>query len=291
MTLPLVPGGPEPSKNGFSKRMPLTVMDRSADVVITNLPLNEEDVGITGRESGSSDERGVGPPTPNGAKIAELESLLGWLILLTVVAVTRVLWPDMWRSKPAWQLPAPRPMLPEGLPRGSDGAKRVPLEDAQPGDYVAFVARVVEPAELIAPVTKRPCVAYDVVVASAVNGQRVARVLRAGTFAVDTGKARATVDARGAFVRVEHDHHRTRLDRRDFDEGTIPAAVPAIQFEAYEGVIAPGQYVLVIGMVERPGVGDTMFRDSADVGVRIGGGGVRPSVVSSVPADLHSFDR
>src|SRR5690606_39047477 len=29
MTLPFVPGGPEPSRNGFSNFMPLTVMDRS----------------------------------------------------------------------------------------------------------------------------------------------------------------------------------------------------------------------------------------------------------------------
>src|SRR5580704_8783410 len=31
MTLPFVPGGPEPSTNGLSNFMPLTVMDRSMD--------------------------------------------------------------------------------------------------------------------------------------------------------------------------------------------------------------------------------------------------------------------
>lgn len=233
----------------------------------------------------------MGPPTQKGAKIAELEHVIFWAVIIGAIAASRKLWPQAWAKEALFPLPAPRPMLPAGLPSGTEIARRMPLEDAQPGDYVAFVARVVEPAELVAPVTRRPCVAYDVVVSSALNGERIARVLRGGTFRVDTGKARAMVDARGAFVRVEHDHHRTRLDRRDFDEGVIPAKVPAIQFEAYEGVIAPGQYVLVIGMVERPGAGDTMFRDSADVGLRIGGGGVRPSVVSSVPADLHSFDR
>src|SRR5580704_5032279 len=50
MTLPLVPGGPDPSRNGFSNFMPLTVMLRSARSVMGPPRRNEKRVGYHGEE-------------------------------------------------------------------------------------------------------------------------------------------------------------------------------------------------------------------------------------------------
>src|SRR5690242_4042497 len=46
MTLPFVPGGPDPSRNGFSNFIPLTVIDRSAVTSASRVRVGER-VGLT----------------------------------------------------------------------------------------------------------------------------------------------------------------------------------------------------------------------------------------------------
>lgn len=220
-------------------------------------------------------------------------TVIVWAIILGGIAVSRVLWPDAWKSGPLLPPPAPPPVQKEGLPPGTKKAKRRrDLGDAQVGDYVAIVGRVGSRAELVAPVSKRSCVASDLVLTDTATGNRVARVLRAGTFLLDTGRETAVVDARGAFVRLTYDHRIEDVDRSLYDDGVVPGEVTAARMTADEGVIAPGEYVLVIGVVERPTASDEAgYRNLADSRIRIAGGGVRPSVVSTVPADLHTFGR
>src|SRR5437588_6005884 len=66
MSLPFVPGGPEPSTNGFSNFMPLTVMDRSA-VTRASTVSSGKRVGYHGAKAAStrifpSGNRGAGAP-------------------------------------------------------------------------------------------------------------------------------------------------------------------------------------------------------------------------------------
>lgn len=214
-----------------------------------------------------------------------------WAIVIGGILLSRKLFPHWWASTP--MLPyAPRPALPEGLPPGTKDARAIKLEDAQPGDYVAVVGRVGPRADLVAPLTRRPCVASDLVVSDVVTGDRITRLLRAGSFVLDTGAAQALVDARGAFVRLQHDQELDDVDHRRFEDGVIPPDAIGRRFTAFEGIIAPGEYVLVIGVVEKPGVGgDAGYRASADIRLRIAGGGVRPSVVSTLPTDLRPILR
>ncbi len=225
-----------------------------------------------------------------GVRSTGVESLLGWAILLGGLALSAKLWPNLWKGPKGLPWQVPRPALSAGLPPGADEARRGPIEDARPGDYIAVVGKVMEPAELAGPISKRPCVAYDLVLRDSIRGERVARVLRGSTFTLSTGGTTAVVDARGAFIRLEHDRLGTAFARGRFEDGVIPPESPGEHFVADEGVIAPGEYVLVIGVVETAS-NDVGYRSSADVRLRLDGGGVRPSVVSSVPADLHTFKR
>jgi len=220
-------------------------------------------------------------------------TIITYAVIFGLVALSRVIWPNAWKSKPMFRLPAAAPEHKDGLPAGTDKAKRRhDLADVKVGDYIAIVGRVGKSAELAAPVTKRPCVASDLVLTDSITGNRVARVLRAATFVLDTGSETAVVDARGAFVRLSYDHRVEDVDRSLFDEGVVPGEVTAGRITADEGIIGPGEYVLVIGVVERPTASDEAgYRNLADSRVRIAGGGVRPSVVSTVPADLHTFGR
>jgi hypothetical protein len=220
-------------------------------------------------------------------------TVLFYAIVIGAVALSRVIWPGAWDRRPRFRLPPAAPFHADGLPRAAKQAqRRRDLAAAQVGDYVAIVGRVVEPLELTAPVTKRRCAASDLVLTDSITGNRVARVLRAGTFVLDTGRETAVVDARGAFVRLTCDHRIEDVDRTLYDPGTIPGEVTASRITADEGIIGPGEYVLVIGVVERPTASDEAgYRNLADSRVRIAGGGVRPSVVSTVPADLHTFGR
>ena len=222
-----------------------------------------------------------------------MDTIIFWGVVLGGIGLSRVLWPNAWKRKPGWRLPAPAPFLKEGLPPGSTKAqRRKGLADTKVGDYIAIVGRVGDRAELVAPLSRRPCVASDMVLFDAQTGDRVARVLRAGTFLLDTGTETALVDARGAFVRVTYDHRMDERDRAKLDESVIPGEVHAQRLMGDEGIIGPGEYVLVIGVVERPTASDEAgYRNLADSRIRIAGGGVRPSVVSTVPADLHTFGR
>lgn len=220
-----------------------------------------------------------------------LESVIFWAVVIGGILVSRKLFPHWWAKAP--MLPyAPRPALPEGLPPGTKGAKHVKLEDAKPGDYVAVVGRVGPRADLVAPLSKRPCVASDLVVTDAMTGDRVTRLLRAASFVLDTGGTQAVVDARGAFVRLQHDQEVTDIDHTRFEPGLIPQAAIGRRLSAVEGVIAPGEYVLVIGVVEKPTASDEVgYRVSADIRLRISGGGIHPSVVSTLHTDLRPILR
>ncbi|HUQ01712.1 MAG TPA: hypothetical protein VM261_04415 [Kofleriaceae bacterium] len=216
-------------------------------------------------------------------------TVIFWAVVIAGILVSRKVFPHWWAKRP--MLPyAPRPALPEGLPPGTKGARTIKLEDAKPGDYVAVVGRVGARADLVAPLTKRPCVAFDLVVTDAMSGDRVTRLLRGGSFVLDTGGTQAVVDARGAFVRLQHDYENTDLVPMRFEDGVIPQGAQGRRLSAVEGVIAPNEYVLVIGVVEKPTAGDDVgYRVSADIRLRLSGGGVRPSVVSTLHTDLRVF--
>jgi hypothetical protein len=218
-------------------------------------------------------------------------TVIFWAVVIGGILLHRKVYPQWWAKGP--MLPyAPRPALPEGLPPGTKGAKSVKLEDAKPGDYVAVVGRVGPRADLVAPLSKRPCVASDLVVTDAMSGDRVTRSLRATSFVLDTGGAQAVVDARGAFVRLQHDQELTDVDHSRFESGLIPPGAIGRRLSAVEGVIAPGEYVLVIGVVEKSTAGDDVgYRVSADARLRIAGGGVHPSVVSTLHTDLRPILR
>ncbi|MBZ0235947.1 MAG: hypothetical protein K8M05_26705 [Deltaproteobacteria bacterium] len=211
-----------------------------------------------------------------------------WAIVITGIFASRKLFPHWWARSPT--LPyAPRPALPEGLPPGTKDARAIKLEDAQPGDYVAVVGRVGPRADLAAPVSKRPCVASDIVISDPQTGDRITRVLRATSFTLDTGGTQAVVDARGAFVRLQHDLQAREIDSRQLEPGILAPDPGGRRVAVFEGIIAPGEYVLVIGVVEKPTAGDEVgYRTSADVRLRIAGGGGRPSVVSTLPGDLRA---
>src|SRR5262252_9925552 len=65
ITLPLVPGGPDPSRNGLSNFMPLTVMLRS----VTSPP-SGNGWAITGREGGSTGKCSPGQWYPSAMRLA-----------------------------------------------------------------------------------------------------------------------------------------------------------------------------------------------------------------------------
>lgn len=215
------------------------------------------------------------------------------IVALVAFAVTRQFWPSLWGKDPKQRaLPPPTPTHDEARPPGIDAARNRPIAKARAGDYVAVVGRVVEATPLHAPLSRRPCVAFDVVVSMTVGGDRCGRLVRATTFTVEDDSGRATVDARGAFVRVHHD---SRIDGapvdalRDQMELKLPAGFPSLGLSADEGVIAIGDTVLVIGVVEELGEGgDASYRTSADARLRIAGGATRSSLVSNVPADVRS---
>lgn len=212
-----------------------------------------------------------------------------WALVIGGILASRKLFPHWWAKTPLFPPGPPRPALPDGLPPGTKGAKNIKLEDAKPGDYVAVVGRVGARTDLIAPLTKRPCVAFDLVVTDAMTGDRVTRLLRGGTFVLDTGTVEAVVDARGAFVRLQHDQEMTDLVHTRFEEGLVPPNYVERRLSAVEGIIPPREYVLVIGVVEKPSVEDEIgYRTSADVRIRISGGGVRPSVISTLHTDLRA---
>jgi hypothetical protein len=241
-------------------------------------------------EARSSDEVRVGRGTRRGYAPA-VGTIVFWTIVIGGILASRKLFPHWWARGP--MLPyAPRPALPEGLPPGTQGARTIKLEDAKAGDYVAVVGRVGTRADLVAPLTRRPCVASDLVVNDCFSGDRITRVLRGGMFVLDTGGTQAVVDARGAFVRLQHDREVTDVDHQRFEDGVLPPDAIGRRFTAFEGIIAPGEYVLVIGVVEKPtGADDANYRASADIRLRIAGGGVRPSVVSTLHTDLRPILR
>lgn len=216
-------------------------------------------------------------------------TLIVWAVVIGGILLSRKLFPQWWAKGP--MLPyAPRPALPEGLPPGTKGAKTIKLEDAKPGDYVAVVGRVGERAELIAPLTRRPCVAFDLVLTDAMTGDRVTRLLRGGSFVLDTGTVQAVVDARGAFIRLQHDQELMDIAHTHFEDGMVPPGYKERRLSAVEGIIPPREYVLVIGVVEKPTASDEVgYRTSADIRLRLSGGGVRPSVISTLHTDLRVF--
>lgn len=212
-------------------------------------------------------------------------------VILTVGALAfavaaRRFWPE---KRGRW-IP-PRPRLAEGLPREVKGARRCAIAEARPGEFVALHGAVVAPAEMVAPVSRRACVASDSVVVDAWTGDRVAHVVRAQPFTFADASGRATVDPRGAFVRIAHDRTIEHLDRNHFEEGVVGIGAKLRPLLAHEGVIVVGDAVLVIGVVQGGEANPDAigYRDSADGRVHIGGGGKKPALVSNHQRDLDGF--
>jgi hypothetical protein len=221
-----------------------------------------------------------------------LETAIFYGVVIGAIALSRVIFPHWWKEKPRGLLKAPEPVLPEDLPPGTRKARRTTIEKAKPGEYVAVLGKVVGAADLVSPMTHRPCVAMDLIVFDDDAGTLVTRVLRASRFVIEDHTGRASFDGRGAFVRVDHDQRLSGQARGAFEEGILPPAVkPQQRLTGNEGVIAPGEHVLVIGVCEKPGAGgDAHYRSSADSLVHISGGGVRPSMVSTKAKDLQAFE-
>lgn len=211
-------------------------------------------------------------------------------IILTVGALAfAVAARRFWPAQRVYWVP-PRPRLPEGLPREVRGARRCDIASARPGEFVAVRGVVVAPAEMVAPVSRRPCVASDLVVVDPWTGDRLAHVVRAQPFTVADASGRATVDPRGAYVRITHDRTTEGHDRSHFEDGVVPPAAERRPLVAHEGVIGVGAMVLVIGVVQGDADPDAIgYRDSADRRVHIGGGGQRPALISSHAHDLEGF--
>src|SRR4029079_18693924 len=70
MTFPFVPGGPEPSRNGFSNFIPLTVIDRSAVTLASE--------GVFGKEGRISQAPRAIQPAINRERMSQMR----WLVLL-----------------------------------------------------------------------------------------------------------------------------------------------------------------------------------------------------------------
>lgn len=225
-----------------------------------------------------------------------MSTLILWAVVAVGIAVSRRYWPHLWAHTPWRSLPpAPREHA-EAWPRGADRARTTRIGNAAPGDYVAIVGTVADAMPLTAPASQRPCVAFDAVLNRAVGGDQLGRVLRASRFTVEDGSGSISVDARGAYVRVVHDRHfeggpacdamhdYLALRLQPEPDGSRPAMF------ADEGVIAAGDRVLVIGVVEAASADadEVGYRLSADVRLRITGGGKRPTMVSNVPADVRT---
>jgi hypothetical protein len=214
-------------------------------------------------------------------------------ITLVAILVSRRIWPSLFEKDPSIRaLPPPEPTQGEAWPPGVNAARNRRVAEARAGEYIAVVGRVVDATPLHAPLSQRRCAAFDLVVSTTVGGDRCGRLLRGTSFTLDDDSGLATVDARGAYVRVRHD---SRIDGapvdalRDQLELTLEPGFPALGLSADEGVIGIGDTVLVIGVAEELGEGgDAGYRTSASTRLRIAGGRDRAALVSNVPDDVRA---
>lgn len=175
------------------------------------------------------------------------------------------------------------------------------LGDAVDGRWVKVVGTVVacEGELLVAPLTGRPCVAFDAAIFQYLlephpafdigmhgAGQLLTRSLRAVPFILEDATGRALVDPRGAFVRLTIDHEQggpgIRIPQlRVADPSFLPKARAHEDKRYVEGVLEVGEEVLVSGLAQTVRVGDaSLYRASADERLRIAGSRDHPADVT-----------
>jgi hypothetical protein len=171
---------------------------------------------------------------------------------------------------------------------GRRPAQRATIAAAPDGRFVCVVGKVVGIGDLQAPVTGRPCAAYDVAVREGPDRQLVARRMLGAPFLVDDGTGKAVVDPRGAYL---------QLDMSLVGEGTPdrlrplhdPTVLPrgSDWFFLDEGLVQVGDRVVVMAMARhRLDVdGAELYRalDTPPGTIALVGSPDRAAVVSNLP--------
>jgi|JI10StandDraft_1071094.scaffolds.fasta_scaffold11551_2 hypothetical protein len=161
-----------------------------------------------------------------------------------------------------WSLPAPRsravPADPDAdLDPAHDGATVAQVSELTTGAYVAVTGRVVGAARLVAPLTRRRCVAFElrIRVGRPAFAEEVAREAAAGAITLGDGTGVVTIDGARAAVhlpRRERFPHvgQTRRGRRLLGRLGLERNGP--EYDAFEAVLLPGDRATVIGVVDAP---------------------------------------
>jgi hypothetical protein len=183
-------------------------------------------------------------------------------------------------------------MVKRRIPEALRKARVTTIDDVHDGELVAVCGRVEASDALVAPMTRTPCVAFDFLVQGTWSRAIVARAVRGSVFALTDGKSRVLVDGRTALIRVVFGGGQENLARASLSEPELlPEDAERALLTGYEGIVAVGAQVVVIGVVSRTApVDDGAYRGTGEV-VRIAATHEHGSMVSTVPNDLLRYHR
>ncbi len=182
-------------------------------------------------------------------------------------------------------------------------AARMPptrISDVTEGTLVRVIARVQMPeAPLIAPWTRRPCVAYSLYVENA-EGQRLLDLAEVTPFLVsDDSGGRALVRPGPASIQYTYDanestsfFHEGPSSFRDFlvrNGLPVDGLIAPLPYRCHEGVIEPGEEITIIGVARHeldPDASALGYRDQPTRAVFSTPDGTPPTVIDG-PARWH----